>query len=266
MTTEKTITSFYENYDEESRLSLKKTGQVEFLTTMRYIEKYLTSGAKVLEIGAGTGQYSRMIADMGYQVDALELVFHNIEIFKKAMNPEQNIKITQGNALDLSMYEDNQFDITLLFGPLYHLYTEEDKHKTISEAIRVTKVGGVIFAAYCISDGSIIDVGFQRKVLDIDDYIKRGKINPETFDTFSESEDIFELVRKQDIDRLMACYPVKRLHYVATDMLTKIMRDTVDTMDDETFALYLKYHYAICEREDMVGVTHHSLDIMRKKN
>jgi len=264
MTTEKIITSYYENYDEEGRLSSKKTGQVEFLTTMRYIEKYLTSGAKVLEIGAGTGQYSRMIADMGYQVDALELVSHNIEIFKKAMNSEQNIKITQGNALDLSMYEDNQFDITLLFGPLYHLYTEEDKHKAISEAIRVTKIGGIIFTAYCISDGSIIDVGFQRKALDINDYIKRGKINPETFDTFSESEDIFELVRRQDIDRLMACYPVERLHYVATDMLTKMMRDTIDAMDDETFALYLKYHYAICEREDMVGVTHHSLDIMRK--
>jgi len=265
MTAENIITTYYENYDEKGRLSSKKTGQVEFLTTMRYIEKYLTPNSKVLEIGAGTGQYSRTIADMGHKVEALELVPHNIHIFKEAMKPEQDIKIIQGNALDLSMYNDNQFDITLLFGPLYHLFTDEDKHKAISEAIRVTKLGGIIFAAYCISDGSIIDVGFQRKLLDINDYIKREKINPGTFDTFSESEDVFELVRKQDIDRLMEGYNiVERLHYVATDMLTKIMCNTIDTMDDETFALYLKYHYAICEREDMIGVTHHSLDIMRK--
>jgi len=258
------IEKYYENYEEEGRLSVTKSGQVEFLTTMRYIEKYLVPNSKVLEIGAATGLYSRTIADMGYKVEALELVEHNIQIFKEAMTPEQDITITQGNALDLSMYDDNQFDITLLFGPLYHLYTDEDKHKALSEAIRVTKPGGVMFAAYCISDGSIVDTGFQRQSFDIKDYIERGKINPDTFDTFSEPEDIFELVRKQDIDRLMADYETERLHYVGTDMLTKLMRDTIDAMDDETFALYLRYHYAICEREDMVGVTHHSLDIVRK--
>ena len=50
-----TLTNFYSNYDEEGRL-LSKHGQVEYLTTMRYIEKYLRPGMRVLEIGAGTGR------------------------------------------------------------------------------------------------------------------------------------------------------------------------------------------------------------------
>jgi len=208
--------------------------------------------------------YSRTLADMGYGIDAVELVPHNIEIFKNCMKPEQKISIRQGNALDLAVFEDNAFDICLMFGPMYHLYDENDKHQAVTEALRVTKPNGIVFVAYCISDGSIVDAGFQRKKFDIEDYIKRGKIDPNTFDTFSEADDIFELVRKQDIDKLMSKFDVKRLHYVGTDMLTKFIRDTIDEMDDKTFETYLRYHYAICERPDMVGVTHHSLDIFRK--
>jgi RimJ/RimL family protein N-acetyltransferase/ubiquinone/menaquinone biosynthesis C-methylase UbiE len=259
------LASYYNNYDENGRLE-PKHGQVEFLTTMRFIERYLTPDAKVLEIGAGTGRYSLTLADKGYLVDAVELFPHNIDIFKQSLKPDQKISITQGNALDLSSFLDNVYDITLLLGPMYHLYTDEDKRQAVSEALRVTKPGGVVFVAYCISDGSIVLSGFQRKVFDVANYIKRGKINPETFDTYSIPEDVFELVRKEDIDRLMRGFDVKRLHYISTDLFTNYMRGTVDAMSDEEFALYLSYHFAVCERADMVGVTHHSLDIFRKGN
>jgi len=258
------IIDHYAGYDEEARLDSQNSGKVEFLTTMRYIEKYLRPGHRALDIGAGTGRYSRALADMGCEVEAVELVPGNVEIFKKTLKPGQRASVTQGNALDLSMFEEDRFDATLLMGPLYHLFTPEDKRRAISEAIRATKRGGVIFAAYCISDGSIIDVGFQRKLYDIADNIRQGKIDPDTFATHSEPRDVFEMTRKEDIDRLMEGFAVERLHYVATDMLTKMMRGTVNAMDGETFDLYLRYHYACCEREDMVGATHHSLDIFRK--
>ena len=62
-----------------------------------------------------------------------------------------NITALQGNCLDLYMYQDNTFDITLVLGPLYHLYDEEDIYKAINEAIRVTKTGGKIFIAFITS-------------------------------------------------------------------------------------------------------------------
>ena len=54
MKTNPYIIDYYNNYDEDSRLS-PRHGTVEFLTTMRYIEKYIKPGSRVLEIGAGTG-------------------------------------------------------------------------------------------------------------------------------------------------------------------------------------------------------------------
>ena len=204
------------------------------------------------------------MARQGYTVDEVELIEHNIEIFHRNTLVDENISIIQGNALDLSAFPDNQYDITLLLGPLYHLYNKKDKQQAIREAIRVTKQGGIIFAAYVISDGCLLDEGFKRSNINVAEYVKNGLLDPETFAAKSEPKDLFELVRKEDIDDLMAEFPISRLHYVATDGCALFMREAIDKMDDETFQLYLKYHFATCERIDLLGVTSHALDIFKK--
>ena len=103
------LTDFYNNYNEENRLT-SKHGSVEFLTTMHYIQKYLKPGSRILEIGAGTGKYSHALARRGYTVDAVELVKHNIEIFRKNSLADEKVSVVQGNALDLSAFSDNQYD------------------------------------------------------------------------------------------------------------------------------------------------------------
>lgn len=257
------IIDFYNHYDEDSRLT-PQHGQVEFLTTMRYIERYIKSGDCVLEIGTGTGRYAHALAQRGYAVDAVELVEHNIERFRQNTLPGENITITQGNALNLSNFPNGRYDITLLLGPLYHLYTEEDQRQALREAIRVTRPGGVIFAAYVISDGCLIDEGFNRENIDVADYIRNGLIDERTFAAKSQPKDLFNLVRKEDIDQLMTDFPTTRLHYVASDGCALLLRDAIDRMDAQTFALYLQYHFATCERPDFMGLTSHALDIFRK--
>ena len=255
------LSNYYEQYDEDGRLT-SKYGMVEYITTMKYIEKYLKPGMHIMEIGAATGRYSHALARQGYHVDAVELVEHNIEIFKQNTISGEPVTITQGNAMDLSAFESDTYDITLLLGPMYHLYTTEDKLKALSEAIRVTKKGGVVFAAYCMGDASVLSYGFIRG--EIYNIIEKCMIDTETFDTFSNPWDIFELHRKEDIDALRAKFDVTQLHFIATDGYANHMRSTLAEMDDRMYELYIKYHLATCERKDMVGYSHHTLDIFRK--
>ena len=261
METLKALTDFYSNYDEEGRL-LSKHGQVEFLTTMRYIEKYLCPGMRVLEIGAATGRYSHTLAQKGYRVDAVELIQHNIDIFNSLTQPEENISIRQGNAMDLNFFQDETYDMTLLLGPMYHLFTVEEQLKALSEATRVTKKGGIVMAAYCGNDATMVQYCFGRGMLREKRY--QELIDYETFKASSDPAELFQLYRIEDINDLMTNFKTERLHFVGTDMATNYMRETVDAMEDEFFRLYLKYHFAICERKDMVGVSHHFLDIFRK--
>lgn len=138
------INNYYNNYDEDLRLIQDKAHSVEYITTTKYIEKYLKEGDRILEVGAGTGRYSINYAKKGYRVDSVELVNKNLEILKSKITKDMKINAVQGNAMNLDMYLDKTFDITLVLGPLYHLYNEEDTKKAISEAIRVTKKGGKI--------------------------------------------------------------------------------------------------------------------------
>ena len=256
------LSQYYEQYNEDGRLLDFRRGQLEFATTMRYMQKYLRPEAKVLEIGAGTGQYSLALADQGYDVTAVELVDHNLDILRSNIKKSMQIQAFQGDALDLSMLEDTSFDMTLVLGPMYHLFTETDKLRALSEAIRVTKPGGILMVAYCISDASIIEYGFRGGHLR--ELVDEGLLNTDTFVTRSDPKELFELVRKSDIDRMIAGFPVERLHYVATDGLSYFMRRDLEEMDQETFDLFLKYHLTICENPDLVGATAHSLDVLRK--
>ena len=254
---------YYQNYDEEGRLA-SRHGSVEFLTTMRYIEKYLTDGAKIIEIGAGTGRYSHALAQKGYAVDAVELVESNIEKLKSKTQPGETITVRQGDARDLSFFVDDTYDITLLLGPMYHLYTEDDALTALREAVRVTRPGGVIFVAYCMSDPSIVGFGFQKD--NVHSLLENGLLDPVTFATSSTPKELFQLYRKSGIDAFRTALPVTELHFVATDGFTNHMRETVDKMDDRTFDVYLRYHFATCENTELVGWSHHTLDIFKKLN
>lgn len=262
METQDYLREFYEGHcDEDARLQ-SRHGRVEFLTTTRYIEQYLKPGDRIIEIGAGTGRYSHALAQKGYSVAAVELLEHNIEVFRQNTLPGEPVTVRQGNALDLSGFPDDAYDITLLLGPLYHLYTAEEQKKALTEALRVTKPGGVVFAAYCGSDATAIQYCFVRGMFR--DPRNLALANPMTFKLGSDPAHIFALHRREEIDALMDGLPATRLHFVGTDLFTCYMKDTIDQMDDELYELYLRYHFAVCERPDLVGVSNHFLDVFRK--
>ena len=249
------LENYYNDYDEEGRLE-NRIGKVEYLTTRRYLDPLLTSDCKIAEIGAGTGRYSVTLTKEGYDVTAVELVQHNLDILRSKLNGSENIKTYLGNALDLNMLKDNTYDITLLLGPMYHLYSDEDKITALKEAVRITKPGGHILVAYCMNEAVVIQYVFGCDKLKS---IMELNMLTDDWKCISEPKDLFEMVRIEDIERLNAAVPVERIRLVATDGASRF-----EEFDEETFAKWLSYHFATCERQDLIGATNHSLDILRK--
>ena len=136
------LEKYYNKFNEDKRL-LSRHGQVEFFVALNYIEEVIggRKGLDIIDIGAGTGRYSVLLAEKGHNVTAVELVNKNVSQIKMKSD---KVNAKQGNALNLKKFKDESFDIALLFGPTYHLFSHEDKLKAIMEAKRVLKKAGVV--------------------------------------------------------------------------------------------------------------------------
>ena len=254
------VKSIYENYCEDGRLARTRHGQLEYLTTMIYIHKYLGDDARILEIGAGTGRYSIALAKEGYNVTAVELVKHNLDILRSNSSGIDNIASMQGDALDLSMLSDDTFDLTLVFGPLYHLYEPEDQHKAIDEAIRVTKPGGIVIIAF-LSVHAILLTNYLYEGL-------KGGLEENFTDDYSVrhfEDQLFTGFDIAEFEKLFTDKPVTWLKTVAADSVLEYgERWSGLELSDEDFDVFTKYHLATCETRELLGSSSHLLYVCRK--
>lgn len=253
------LEKYYNKFNEEKRLN-SRHGQVEFITSMKYIHDCLAENknAKILDIGAGTGRYSVPLSEEGYDVTAVELVKYNLGILKKKNSA---VKAYQGNALKLSRFPDETFDVVLLFGPMYHLYTFEDKYKALSEAKRVTRQGGTILVAYCMNEYSILTYGFKEK--HICECLKIGQVT-EDFHVNAKEKDLYDYVRLEDINDLNEAAGLTRIKIISPDGPANYMRQALNALSEEEFQAFLRYHLTTCERMDLIGAGAHTLDILKK--
>ena len=252
------IQKTYEIFNEDIRLNRSKAARVEFLTTTRYIEQYLQPGARILDVGAGAGEYSLYFARKGYEVCALELAENNLRAFRKKLRPEDRVELVQGNAVDLSRYADASFDAVLLFGPLYHLHQEADRQRCIAEAKRVCKPGGKLFFAFISND-----FVFLTELANDGDYFNSGDYDKESF-RLHDFPFVFHTV---DACRVMLRRGgVRILREVAADGASELLEDRINAMDEAGYAQYLRYHFYVCEKPELLGMSNHLLFIGENEN
>ena len=250
------VSALYDIFEEGTRLSTKAT-QVEFLTTIRQIEKYLEPGMKILDLGAGTGEYSLFFARQGYNVVAVELVEKHVKQIKEKINEEMSIEVIKGNALDLSTIEDESYDIVLCFGPLYHLSKIEDRMKCISEVKRVCKDDGNMFFALISNDMVIATESFLYDP----DFLLGDSYNHETFKVI-DFPFVFHTV--DDCRKLLKDAEVNIISEVAADGLSELLQDKINEMDDESYEQWLNYHFYCCEKPEFLGASNHLLFVVEK--
>lgn len=291
------LEQYYNKFNEEKRLQ-SRHGQVEYHTTMHYIHRYLDrlqeeqkngmkqeggaaipSGAailhkearqrvesdrhvehtplRIIDIGAGTGRYSVALAEEGYDVTAVELVKYNLGILKQK---GANVKAYQGNALKLKRFADNSFDLALLFGPMYHLHSDEEHVQALAEAKRVVRPGGYIMVAYVMNDYSVIKYGFMEN--HIAERVKRGELTND-FQILHNENELYDYARLEQIDAWNAAARLSRELMIAPDGPADYIRPVLNAMDEETFELFLQYQLKNCERRELLGASSHTLDILR---
>ncbi len=254
------ISSFYNQVDEDSRLQRSRHGQLEYAVTMHYIHRFIKPGAEVLEVGAGTGRYSIALAKEGMNVTAVELVESNLSVLRKNSEGIRSLRSFQGDATNLSQFDDQTFDMTLVLGPLYHLYDADDVQKAIDEAVRVTKKNGVILFAFLSVYGIMYDNYFQGNWAagQEENFTKDYRVR-------HFKEQLFTGYDIKEFESLFDGKPVQWITTAGTDGIVEAIEDRPDfKITDEDFPAFVDWYLAFSEKRELLGATSHLLYICRK--
>lgn len=253
------IEKYYNKFNEDKRLSTRH-GIVEFTVSMAFLHKYIgTAPCKIIDIGAGTGKYSIALANEGHDVTAVELVKKNLSVLKQK---NSMVKAFQGNALNLKKFKDETFDITIMFGPMYHLFTTEDKVQALREAKRVTKKGGYIFVAYLLADYALIRHGIMDN--NIRKSINNSKIDC-NYNIITNPDDLYSYVRLPQIDEYNTLANLKRACIFSPDGATDYIRQSINKLSDQDFEYFLNYQLNNATRPDLLGASSHVVDVLVKE-
>ncbi|WP_422038048.1 class I SAM-dependent methyltransferase [Roseibium sp.] len=143
------VRDFYDRTVEDEWLRLEKNW-LEYGVTSAFLNRFLPATARILDCGCGPGRYALDLTAAGHSVDLRDLSPENIarareEAHKRGLtfNAAQ-----AGDARDLSDLPDADYDAVLVLGPLYHLTSEDDRNRVISETVRVLKPGGIAAFAF----------------------------------------------------------------------------------------------------------------------
>lgn len=162
---------FYAHYNagvEKNRLLSEGSNSLEFYRTKQILSRFLPKKpVTILDIGGGPGQYSFWLASMGHRVHLVDIVPLHIQQAQENQRRSRTrlASMTLGDARSLDL-EKGTADIVLLFGPMYHLVEKRERLRALSEAYRVLRPRGLLFAAAISRFTSALDGSYHGFIRD----------------------------------------------------------------------------------------------------
>lgn len=262
------VVQYYEKTNEDTRLTSNNARRIEFITTVSVLDKYIPQDASILDVAAGTGVYAFHYAEKGHEVFAADITPKHIDIIlEKAKTNSKALKIQAAvnDATDLGIFRPEGYDVVLCLGPMYHLLDQGDRKKCILECLRVLKPGGILAIAY-VNKHFI----FPHLVIRDKKFLKDNIMRNIAIDSCARAsdEDCYwtdaSYTTPEEIEKLMEEFNVEKVDHVATDGLSPMLRDAVDSMNEEEYKVWLDYHMLTCREKSIMGISNHGLYVCRK--
>jgi len=268
-TTQNAVQALYrrDSDDEWERLGRHRT---EFAVSLRAMKAHLPPPpATILDCGGGPGRYAITLAQLGYSVTLFDL---SPELLAVAKDKSTEAGVTmagieQGTATDLSRFADRQFDVVLLMGPLYHLLDEPDRQRALTEATRVVKPGGLVFAAFISRYAAHLD-GVRR-------YPEEAIDHPEIYDSIEETgllpprEDgqtafVAYFAHPNEVAPLCKSAGLDILTVLGVEGVAGAREESINTLTGDAWERWVDINYRIAHDPSIHGGVEHLLAVCRR--
>ncbi len=248
------LQEYYNSGYEKTRLISDNAHRIEFLTTVRYLDEILPNNSKVLDCCAGGGIYSYYLAEKGFKVTAADLSDDNVEIIKANKNCDFLEGVYHLNVLDMSVFENESFDVVLCMGAFYHLKSKEERRQCIAECLRVLKKGGIFILAYINRNPCVLYQFWQqpKNIAMQTELIKTGDNN------------LFYAVDFDEIEKVVEEFNLIKIKNIGVDGSAYPLQKKINSLNKKQFNEFLNYHFSVCEEPSIIGNSMHGLLIAGK--
>ncbi len=221
----------------------------------------------MLDVGGGPGRYAITLAEQGYEVSLLDLSENGLAWARdRALEAGVTLKATaRGNAVDLSAFDGQSFDIVLLMGPLYHLVTEEDRTIALEEATRVLKPGGVLCASFITRYAPLRDAAKRQPawILEHADEVERLLSTGVLYDSGGLFTDAY-FANQTEVRPLIEPYGFETLDLIAAEGIVGWIEEGVNAASGELWDAWVRLNYRLGKDPSVHGVASHLLYVGRK--
>jgi SAM-dependent methyltransferase len=252
----------YSNKSEEQRASASRAAGLEFHFTKKLLDEFVTKQSRVIEIGCGTGYYGIYLYDKSKEYIGVDLTPENIELFNEKIEKKKikNITTMVGDAANLLGINENEFDVVLVFGPMYHLPPEE-RDMAFEESKRICKRDGIIMFAYQSKLGAYLQAG----ILSYPNHYPNKKTNEFVLikETDDERPGLFYFTTPEKIKNCAKLHGLEVIKNVGVNFVFN--KEQINNMDDVKFDCWLEFSEYLCNDESCTGLSNHSIIICKKK-
>lgn len=251
------------------RLAVPFDGEVEWEIHRRALSEWLPAGSRVLDVGGGPGRWAIWLSQQGHGVVLGDLSQAQLEIARResAAAGVELEDVVELDARDLGRFPDASFDAVLSLGPFYHLVEEGDRRRALSEAVRVLRPGGRLFATvmarYSWLLGVVMEAGSER-LDEVRAMLDSGVYRSPEPDRFTEAF----LFRPESVAGFFEGSGLTALRVLASQGILNLVQEQVAELrerDEAAWEALLEIAYETAADPSIHGLSNHLLFIGEKR-
>lgn len=134
---------------EWARMVEEPIDEVALYIHTHYLEHFVPAGARVLEVGAGAGRFTQVLAEIGARITVVDISPQQLVLNRKHAREFGFAEAVEAwvelDMCDMARFDAETFDCVVAYGgPLSYVLDKRDT--AVAECVRVLKPGGLLLA------------------------------------------------------------------------------------------------------------------------
>jgi 2-polyprenyl-3-methyl-5-hydroxy-6-metoxy-1,4-benzoquinol methylase len=265
------IAGYFDEYGmhEWDRLVSTPVDEVSLYIHTHYLKEYVPRGARVLEVGAGAGRFTQVLASLGASILVADISQVQLDLnkehaqqhgFAHAVENWQQVDIC-----DMRQFGSGSFDFVVAYGGPFS-YVLDKRDQAMGECLRLLKCKGVLLLSVMSVWGSVHR--YLNGVLGIPAHINRkiiatGDLSPETI---GERDNNMHMFRAGEFIKWLKGFNLEVLARSASFCLSPGWEEMLAEMraDEETWDQLLRMELEACAEEGSLNMGTHLIGVARK--